>query len=379
MVRSTPPLWPSRALTSGLAHAGRDLSRSAGSGLLQRRLALLGPGIDDPARTVRSPSLVLVKLRPLTLSHTQVPPPRILRPAAASARTAAPPCPRPGRCKPVQRRQPQAHQPRARVCAPTPVREARSPRHDCGSSDVEGASTRRRQRCGSGRQPHPSLGTPRRRPLSPPRLVGLALLHRPSRRRLGPLVLDLRTRAAMGRFGSRAFLSAFLRVGLSPEASEPAGETDPAVTRAHHAARRSESPIPPDQHRLGPVRRRAGCPAGGLARGRSRPGARPAAGRRSTLCVHPRVPPRRQGYGGRLTTERPLTAQPADLLRTPLSLARAALSHPRALVPVIAAYAPVFAAAGAFVQWNGGIVLGPSTFPISSLLCLAASRSARSR
>jgi len=36
MVRSTPPLWPSRALTSGLAHAGRDLSRSAGSGLLQR-------------------------------------------------------------------------------------------------------------------------------------------------------------------------------------------------------------------------------------------------------------------------------------------------------------------------------------------------------
>ncbi|GAA5867538.1 hypothetical protein JCM8547_001212 [Rhodosporidiobolus lusitaniae] len=46
------------------------------------------------------------------------------------------------------------------------------------------------------------------------------------------------------------------------------------------------------------------------------------------------------------------------LIQTPLSLLTALFRHPLALLPVLGAYLPVFCAAGAFVRWNGGIVLG---------------------
>ncbi|BGP15488.1 glucosyltransferase [Rhodosporidiobolus nylandii] len=64
----------------------------------------------------------------------------------------------------------------------------------------------------------------------------------------------------------------------------------------------------------------------------------------------------------------PLTFTPASaLLRTPLSLLSSALLHPRAFLPVLAPYSLVFGAAGAFVKWNGGVVLGDKANHVATL------------
>ncbi|GAA6027157.1 hypothetical protein JCM8097_002439 [Rhodosporidiobolus ruineniae] len=56
-----------------------------------------------------------------------------------------------------------------------------------------------------------------------------------------------------------------------------------------------------------------------------------------------------------------------SLFRTPLSLVHAVLRNPLAVSPILASFLPVFTFAVAFVQWNGGIVLGDKQNHIATL------------
>ncbi|GAA5890757.1 hypothetical protein JCM6882_000646 [Rhodosporidiobolus microsporus] len=61
------------------------------------------------------------------------------------------------------------------------------------------------------------------------------------------------------------------------------------------------------------------------------------------------------------------SASSGALFRTPFSLVETVLRQPLSIIPVLAYYLPVFAAAGAFVKWNGGIVLGDKQNHVATL------------
>lgn len=75
---------------------------------------------------------------------------------------------------------------------------------------------------------------------------------------------------------------------------------------------------------------------------------------KATLRMSPRLPSKTQ-----------LTPRTGDIPLSIYSLSSHSLQNLPLLAPLFAAYIPVFVAAGAFVYWNGGIVLGALLSPVS--------------